>query len=69
MPTTTTCPCRRCEQTLECLTITFLKDYNAWDADTTMSLCEACYEMYSELYETRVEDDEEYDGTAPGDEE
>jgi hypothetical protein len=64
----TPCPCRRCEQTLECLTITFLKDYNAWDADTTMSLCQACYEMYNELYEIRVEDDED-DEAAPSDDE
>ena len=54
------CICRRCETLNECLSVVFVVQHG-FDDETTLDLCEACYDMYRQLYRTRVEDDDEPD--------
>lgn len=56
------CICRRCDQTTDCLLVTFVVQHG-FDDETTMPLCETCYDMYSSLYTTHLEDDDERDET------
>lgn len=49
------CNCRRCETLTECLSVVFVVQHG-FDDETTYDLCASCYEMYSGLYTTRLED-------------
>ena len=49
----TTCTCRRCEELTECLLVTFIEQHG-FDYETTLPLCEDCYDMYRQLYITDI---------------
>ena len=56
------CRCRRCECLADCLSVVFVEQHG-FDEDTTMDLCTTCYDLYSRLYITHLEGDEEFDET------
>lgn len=61
------CTCRRCDMRTDCLIVTFIVQHG-FDDETTMPLCETCYDMYRRLYSTCLEyDDEAYAETEEAD--
>jgi hypothetical protein len=55
-----TCICRRCEEITECITIAFVVQHG-FDEETTCDLCEDCYNLYRQLYTTRVIEEGDFD--------
>jgi hypothetical protein len=54
------CHCRRCEEITECISIVFVVQHG-FDEETPSDLCEDCYNMYRQLYTTRVIEDADWD--------
>ena len=49
-----TCTCRRCEEYTECYAVIFVEQVG-FDVETTMPLCDDCYDMYNQLYITALD--------------
>lgn len=39
--------------------VVFIADGRAWDYDTTVALCDGCYDMYNQMYRNYIVGDDE----------